>query len=158
MRAIRKILDWLDHSVKWFGTAALFTMLLIAILDLFFRDILLKPISWSLELLLVIMLWLTMTNSAVGVRDNLHIRVEFFIATMPRFAKDLISLFTDALIIYYALVTVRGNLFMAKLPGRMSILRLHYGWMYYSGVVCGFLLIVFSVEKATKTILRWFKK
>ncbi len=158
MDTVKKILDWIDKSIKWFATVALIVMLVIAILDLFYRDILANPISWSLELVLVIMLWLAMTNSAVGVRDNLHIRVELFISGLPKFFKDVLGIFVDALIIYYAWITIKGCLFMAKLPGRMSILRLHYGWMYYAGVVCGILLMVFCSERIFKVILGWVKR
>ncbi len=155
---MKKILNLIDKSIRWFGTVSLVTMLCVALLDLFFRDILLKPISWSLEFILLIMLWLAMLNSAVGVRNDLHISMGLFASSLSKRAKDILGISINLLIVYYAWITIKGCLYMAKLPGRMSILRLHYGWMYYSGVVCGILLILFCVERIIQTIMRWFKK
>ncbi|MFN3284005.1 MAG: TRAP transporter small permease [Pseudothermotoga sp.] len=158
MDKVKKILNFIDRSIRWFGTVSLVVMLCIALLDLFFRDILLKPISWSLEFILLIMLWLAMLNSAVGVRNDLHISMGLFVSSFSKRTKGILSIFINLLIVYYAWITIKGCLYMAKLPGRMSILRLHYGWMYYSGVVCGILLILFCVERIIQTILGWFKK
>lgn len=158
MKTVKKILNLIDESIKWFGTIALVVMLFIALLDLFFRDVLSKPVSWSLEFILLVMLWLAMLNSAVGVRNNLHISMKLFVWDLPKFTNDILGISINILIAYYAWITIKGCLFMAKLPGRMSILRLHYGWMYYSGVVCGILLILFCVERIIQTILGWFKK
>lgn len=158
MDKVKKILNFIDRSVRWFGTVSLVVMLCIALLDLFFRDVLSKPISWSLEFILLIMLWLAMLNSAVGVRNDLHISVRLFVSSFSKRAKDIMSISINLLIVYYGWITIKGCLYMAKLPGRMSILRFHYGWMYYSGVVCGILLIIFCVERIIQTILGWFKK
>lgn len=68
MVTVRKILDFIDRAIRWFGTVSLAVMLFIALLDLLFRDVFFRPISWSLEFILLIMLWLAMLNSAVGVR------------------------------------------------------------------------------------------
>lgn len=84
--------------------------------------------------------------------------MKLFVSNLSRGLRDIITISIHILIAYYAWITIKGCLFMAKLPGRMSILRLHYGWMYYSGVALGVLLIVFCIEKILQIILGWFKK
>ncbi len=158
VRIIQKILDYLDRSIKWFGVFSILLMLLVALMDLFYRDILSLPLSWSLDFVLLVMIWFTMTNSAVGVRESSHIRVEIFVSKFPKFVKDLLEICVNCLIIYYGYMMIGGGVSLSKLPGRMSGLTITYFWMYITVTICGILLIIFCIEKITKIILGWFRK
>jgi len=93
-------------------------MLAVTAYQVFARYVLEAPTFWSEELARFLMAWLTMLGSAVLIRSDGHIAVDYFVNRLPlagqraaRFLCDVLTLATCGLLAYYGaqLVSLGGR-------------------------------------------------
>ncbi len=74
------------------GVTCLAIMLSTIILNILFRYVLYKPISWSDELSNYLFIWMSFLASAYVMGNDHHVRVTALIQRMPEKLKDIIHL------------------------------------------------------------------
>ncbi len=156
MRKIRLLLDEIEKIIEWFGAITIVVMLIISLLEVFFRDAMSAPLTWSLSLTILIMIWMAMLISGTGVRSDLHIKMAVFVDNLPSNIKKIVDVVIFALLFYFGYYMVTGAYSMAVLPGIMPELGISNAWLYVPVMVGGMLTMLFSAERMIKTLL--FKK
>lgn len=108
----------IEAGIEALGVVILVVMLAVTAYQVFARYVLEAPTFWSEELARFLMAWLTMLGSAVLIRSDGHIAVDYFVNRLPpagkhaaRFLCDLLTLATCGLLAYYGaqLVSLGGR-------------------------------------------------
>ena len=110
MTRLERALEVVERIIEWVGIVIMVAMLLISIAEIVARDILNSPIAGSLDLTLLIMIWMVLLVSGIGVWSDLHIRVAFFVDTMNEMAKRVISLIVFVAIFFFGEVATHYRL------------------------------------------------
>lgn len=153
MKTVERILDIMEKTMEWIGAVLIAVMLIVSLLEVIFRDALDAPLTWSLSLTILMMIWMAMLISGTGVRSNLHIRVAAFADTLPKKTKKIVDVIVLGLLFYFGYYMVIGSYSMALLPGIMPELRIPNAWLYIPVILGGILTMIFSVEKAVRILL-----
>ncbi len=154
MRRIEHVLDVIEKSMEWVGAVAIGVMLVVSLLEVLFRDALDSPLTWSLSLTILIMIWMAMLISGTGVRSNLHIRVAAFADTLPKRTKKIADLIVFGLMFYFGYYMIVGSYSMASLPGVMPELGISNAWLYIPVMFGGILTMIFSSERIVRILVR----
>lgn len=76
-RAIR-VLRVINKSEDWFLISMLAVMVVLAIAQIFYRNIFGEGVVWIDPLLRVLVLWTAMSGAVIATRTDNHIRIDFF--------------------------------------------------------------------------------
>lgn len=132
----------------WLGIAGMIALICAVTWQVFGRYVLNNTPTWAESLALLIVLYVTMLGTAVGVRDAGHIGLE----SMLVLASDSVRLKMEYVI--HALIFIFGAamawncavLVESVWTYRLPTLGISEGWKYVPAAVCGVLIMMFSVE------------
>ena len=138
-------LDRIEDVINYVGAALLLVMVSIVFWQVFARFVLDKPPSWSEEVALVIMLWITFIGAAAGVRRHIHIRVNFFIELMGS-ADRAVVLFLGFVVVlifsgYMFFYSYRLSTFLTNV---MPATGIPVAWMYLTVAGGAALILLFG--------------
>ncbi len=150
---ILSILDRVESSLEWIDTVAIFALWIVAISEVFFRDVLNSPLTWSLDVTLLIMIWMTMIGSGSGVRSDLHIKVAFFIDGFSEKIKKILEIISFGVIFYFGIYMILGSYSMAILPGIIADLGISNAFLYIPVMIGGAISILFAFERGLRLFL-----
>lgn len=121
-----------DYHVEDWVVLVVFTVLALTVFSQFFsRYVLGASLGWTEEVARYLLVCLGFLGSAMAVRKNTHIRVEFFVRMMPdylaRFCQIFVALFScvfiAALLMFALQILPRIHIYeMASLPLPLSAL------------------------------------
>ena len=78
--------------------------------QVFFRYVLNNSLSWSEEVVRFLFIWLTFFGAAINIRDQWHIRVDFFVTRLPKRWSRRVFLLGSLLVVLFLLFLVGGGL------------------------------------------------
>lgn len=76
------------------------SMTILVVTQVFCRNVLNYGIRWCEEVCLIGMVWVTFFTLAVGVRHDIHMRIDLFVSWMPKRWKKGLELFTNCIILF----------------------------------------------------------
>ena len=125
----------------------LFIVILISLLVIL-RGTIGYSIKWAEEISLVSMMWITFLTMALGIREDIHIRIEMFVTWLPRRAKvaleyflNTVLLFISVMMIYYGGMLTKFAM-LHRLPATRFPSAVTYIIIPAVGVVCMLQLLV----------------
>ena len=152
-----KRLQWFTRGAEFIAAAMLAAMFITFLLQIFSRYVLMTPFGWTLELCLILWVWIVFFGCAFMVRERDHVTFDIFYLAAPRKLRQTLALISAAAIVIgmgYALwptwdyidwmkirkTTTVSNPFTGdKIPMRtvfsiyavfMVTLILRYGWWF----------------------------
>jgi TRAP-type C4-dicarboxylate transport system permease small subunit len=149
MQTIRPILTWLSRASLYIAGAGLIVMTAFVGWQVFARYVLNDTPSWSEPLSLYLMSWFIMLGAAVGVRESVHLGLDFVrhsaSPAMQR-AMDLISLglivFFGVAMAFYSTLLAIGT-WTATIP----VLGWPGGVDFFPMIGGGVLIALFAAER-----------
>ena len=101
---------WLyANLIEWIVGVLLLAIVLITIWQVFSRYILNSPLSWSDEVAQLLLVWAAFLGSAVGIKRNSHLKIDFATALLPTPARRFATLLVNVLVLVVAIsMTVYG--------------------------------------------------
>ena len=154
---MKTIGTWLSRGAEFIVATLLAAMFLTFLLQIFARYVLLTPFGWTLELCLILWVWIVFFGCAFVVRHNEHVTFDIFYNAAPERLRRILALIICASIVIgmgWALLptwdyidwmkirkttTVKNPLSGQKIPLRtifsiyaifMVALILRYGWRF----------------------------
>lgn len=109
LKWFEKITDTLFWVMDVFCRLVLVFMTSIVFLQVILRAALKVNIPWAEETVLLVMVWMTFAAMAIGLKEEVHIRIEFFMARFPGNIRKI--------------VVILNNLVLLT----VSVLMVHYG-------------------------------
>ena len=125
---LHRIHSTLVHVENWILVFTLFSMILIAVLQILLRNFFGFGIIWAETLVRVLVLWTALIGAMVATRQSKHINIDIITRYLAHNARSLsnalVNLFTAAvclIVMYYSLIFVLleredGSLAFANVP------------------------------------------
>jgi len=104
--------------------------------------------TWAESLALVIVLWVTMLGTAVGVRDAGHIGLESFLVLAPDALRLKLEFVIHVLVGFFGAVMAWNCaiLGLSVIDYKIPTLGISEGLRYLPACICGVLIVLFSIE------------
>ncbi len=127
LKCLEKVTDILFEIMDLFCRGVLLFMTIIVFLQVVLRSFFKMTIPWGEEMVLLVMVWMTFAAMAIGLKEEVHIRIEFFMARFPQDIRKLVVMFNNlvllavnALMVYYGISLINftniSKLPVTKLP------------------------------------------
>lgn len=122
LKLLEKVTDTLYQVMDIFCRMVLLFMTIIVFLQVILRAFFKTNIPWGEEMVLLVMVWMTFAAMSIGLKEEVHIRIEFFTARFPQNIRKLVVIFdnlmllvVNALMIYYGISLINFTK-ISKLP------------------------------------------
>jgi TRAP-type C4-dicarboxylate transport system permease small subunit len=151
-----RVLRWLyANLLEWIVGLLLLAIVLITLWQVFSRYIMDAPVTWSDEVAQLLLVWATFLGSAVGIKRNSHLRIDFVATSLPVSAQRFAVLFVNALILIVAVcMVVYGWDFYLKTGNDTSTSLGFSRNLFYLPIPISGLLMVLLLIPATIRSLR----
>mgnify|MGYP002508494162 CR=1 FL=1 len=127
LRYLGKITDTAFWIMDIFCRLVILFMTIIVFLQVILRSFFKTNIPWGEEIVLLVMVWMTFAAMSIGLKEEVHIRIEFFMARFPKnirkvivMINNLVLLAVNATMIYYGISLINftniSKLPVTKLP------------------------------------------
>lgn len=129
-------------------------MLVIGTMQVFFRYVLGRALSWSEEAMRYLNIWSIFLGVSIGIPRGLHVAIEAFVQRLGGQARRAVTLLIQGLsIVFFALITVIGARFASYNVGQVSpAMRLPLSLVYISIPTGGALSLLFVIGEVLKSI------
>ena len=94
-----KSLKWFTRGVEFIAAAMLGAMFLTFLVQIFSRYILLSPLGWTVELCLIIWIWIVFFGCAFMVKEKDHVTFDIFYLAAPTKVRQTLALISAAAIV-----------------------------------------------------------
>ncbi|WOI57338.1 TRAP transporter small permease [Palleronia sp. LCG004] len=173
MRVLRGLLwpfqtwnDWVLPAGRWFAIVAIALMVIVTLIQVFFRYVLNAALPWPDEAARFMMLWLTGLIAPMAYRRGGFVAIDMLLFYLPRALAALLSLFLLAIAglvlfvgirIGYGEITGFGGQFATAslyLPTPDGWFRVPRSWMMASLFVGFVLLFIVNIELILRNLLK----
>lgn len=93
---MRTLNHWLTRGAEGLAAAMLAALFLVFLIQIFSRYVMAEPFGWTLELCLVLWIWIVFFGCAFLVRDRDHVTFDILYLAAPRGARRVMALVAAA--------------------------------------------------------------
>ena len=138
----------LARTCMWLGITGIVGLILCVTWQVFGRYVMNNTPTWAESLALLLVLYVTMFGTAVGVRDAGHIGLESFLVLAPEGIRLKMEFLIHGLILLFGAAMAYNCAFLAQSVWtyRLPTLWISEGWKYVPAAIAGVLIVLFSVE------------
>jgi TRAP-type C4-dicarboxylate transport system permease small subunit len=135
-------------------------MVLTVLLQVFYRYVLLSPLSWSEELARFTFVWITFLGGAMALGKHLHFGIDYFVNKFPPKLRELLEAMTTSLVLVFVIVlffkgvAVAGAARTFKSAGLGMRMDLVYGVIPLSSLIMAYYAISEIIAAARKFLSR----
>ncbi len=144
---MQNILRAVDRVVEVVGAIMTALMVVIVFLSVIGRYVFHHVPAWSVEVVLILMMWFGFLSIAIGFRYRLHIQVTMFIDKLPLSLQAIFDKITSLLIMIFGIILlvegVRFTIF--SWSSTLSVINLPTGIQYIVVPVAGALTFVYGL-------------
>ena len=143
-----KICGSLARLCMWLGVVGLMCLLAAVSWQVFGRYVLNNTPTWAESLSLLLVLYVIMFGVAVGVRNAGHIGLESLLVLAPDWLRIKMEYLIHALVIVFGATMAYSCASLAESVWdyRLPTLGISEGWKYVPAIICGSLIVLFSIE------------
>lgn len=145
MESLRKVLQ---------SILAVFSVTIFAVLvattswQVFTRQVLNEPSTWSEELAKILFVWLAFLGSAFLFGERGHIAVDFLVRQFPAPGQRAMQIFAQLMVLAFAcFALIWGGILAASIAWNQNLTALPFaiGWVYLVVPISGVFIAIFSV-------------
>jgi len=142
---LNKLSSMIEKIIVYFAISGLAFMLIVIFYQVVARYVFNNPPTWSEELALLVMIWISLLGAGIGVRTGIHMKVEIFLNLFPKWFQKFLELVVLILIGYFGYMMMKYSYILSiRLPNKMPATGIPVWWMYLPAMICG-ILIIFSI-------------
>ncbi len=147
MNLIHLIRTALNSILKFLLAIQGFTLLSLLGIEVFFRYVLNSALSWPGEVAGFVFVWFTLLGTAYLVGENSHIAFSLVSSRVSNILKNLIYLFSQVCIIFYAYFMIAPGFKYTKLFSFAvsPAAGINMAWLYSAVPISGFIILSYSV-------------
>jgi TRAP-type transport system small permease protein len=136
------------RACMWLGIIGMIALISAVTWQVFGRYVLNNTPTWAESLALLLVLWVTMLGTAVGVRDAGHIGLESMLVLAPVSVRLKMEFLIHILLFTFGAIMAWNcaYLVMSVWTYRLPTLGISEGWRYVPASVAGVLIMMFSLE------------
>ena len=138
----------LARYTAYVSVAGLLAIVAIVGYQVFGRYVLNSSPTWTENLALVLILYVTLLGAAVGVRDAGHIGMDSILGLVPEGPRRIAGMAIHVLVALFGFAMAWNGwiLGMSVAPYKLANIDLSEGWRYVPLVLSGAMIVLFSVE------------
>ena len=155
-RALTRFNATLARYGAYFSVTGLLVIVAIVGFQVFGRYVLNSSPTWTENLALVLILYVTLIGAAVGVRDAGHIGMDSILILVPEEPRRIVEMVVHVLVLAFGGFMVWNGwvLGMSVAPYKLANINLSEGWRYLPLSISGAMIILFSIEHLIALIER----
>jgi len=136
------------RGCMWLGIAGIVLLIACVTWQVFGRYVLNNTPTWAESLALLLVLYVTMLGTAVGVRDAGHIGLESMLVLAPEALRLKMEYLIHALVMLFGAAMAWNCAYLAQSVWsyRLPTLWISEGWKYVPAAFAGLLVVMFSIE------------
>lgn len=144
-----RILDHLARIMALIGGLALVALVAITGWQVWGRYVLNDTPTWAERLSLLLILVVALPLAAVGLRENFHLGISFFVEALPKGAQRAIAVFNTVTLGLFglAMATYSWTLVAGTWNRDIPLLGVPQAFQYIPLVICGVLIVLFMGER-----------
>lgn len=148
MKYYSRFLDFVQLIFKWLVIAMMASFVGIIIVSVFFRYVLIKPITWSEQAARFLFVWTIMLGIPMYYRSKLATNFDLVVEKLPPGLRAFISILMDLMVGFFACFYGYAGLKYTMKAGATIFqgLNIPTGAIYISEVVCGGVLLLCVLE------------
>src|SRR5262249_49384691 len=141
--------DILVWTITGLCCVLLVWLIVITGIQVFGRYVLNDSPVWVERTALLTILYIALPMAAVGIRQRFHMNVTFAVEALGRRGQEICASLVDlGFLAFGAAMAWHGGVIADRVwPSKMAVLPLPEGVTYLPLVICGLLLVVFSLER-----------
>ena len=147
----KRLMNAVHTAEKWLLIALIAASVTVAFMQVFFRFVLMRPLSWSEELTRYLFVWMGMIGTSVALQNDSHFRMDILVLLVPEQVKRVLSVVWDLIIFGFCCVMVYyGGIMLKNSLHQLSpALHISMAIPYASVPIAGLLMILSFIEKYT---------
>ena len=136
------------RACMWLGIAGMIALIAAVTWQVFGRYVLNNTPTWAESLALLLVLYVTMLGTAVGVRDAGHIGLESMLVLASEKVRIRMEYMIHFLVLVFgALMAYNCAILVESVwDYRLPTLGISEGWRYVPSTIAGALIVMFSIE------------
>jgi len=149
-----KIFKYLDRLIKNIIVISLVAMLIIMLLQVFYRFVLNHALPWPEEAIVILMLWSMYLSAAYLFKENGHIAFDYFVDGLSTKIKNVLKLINNLLIIIFLGIIIFYGFKMSigVLHIKTGALRISRMIPYLFVPVSAIFMLIYSIQKINHVI------
>jgi TRAP-type transport system small permease protein len=147
------MITWIDKAIKAI-IIFLFGLLVIVTVVQVFSRLIGAPVQGTDEAVRFMFIWLVFLGIAYGMREKVHIEVDFFINRFSNTVQFWITIFNHLLMAAYTSVIIYQGIEVTKVMGQQlaPISRIPMSYIFVAAPIGGILLLMYILLSAVETI------
>ncbi|WP_246367090.1 TRAP transporter small permease [Paraliobacillus salinarum] len=136
------------------GGSLFIVMLVVLVAQIFSRQVLDSPITWSEQLARFIFVYVAYLAVASEIKHDGHVRIEYFYDKFPEKVRTVMYYIFQVMIaaVLLLIIYVGYEMSMRKLPVEIVSLRISYVYLYMASPVLSILMLYRLIERNIKEI------
>ncbi|WP_025773031.1 TRAP transporter small permease [Neomoorella thermoacetica] len=149
MDKLRAVFGCLRRLTEYCAMTLLTGMTVIITWQVFSRFFLGRTPSWAQELSLLFMVWLGFLSVAIGVQDDLHIKITLLTSLFPKRVQCFLGYFNRVLTIFFGwFMLQQGFKFSQSMGGSLiPSLNIPSSVLYMAAPVTGALIVIYLLAE-----------
>ena len=150
-----RLLDYLSKLFFILGGIALVVLIAIINWSVWWRYLLNNPRTWTEQLALLLVLVVVLPISAIGLRENTHLNIEFITNKLPHKAQKVVDIINSIVLLFFGIAMILYSIPLVKitLSQKIPLLGVSQSWQYVPLMVTGALISIFMIEKLWFSII-----
>lgn len=107
---MKKLRSWIYNFIMYANASVLFFMFVILIVQVFYRRFLNDPLSWSEEIALLTMIWITFVGAYQCTAEDSHLKMSFLENVLPNKVSKVLNVITKIIIISFLIIAAVSGL------------------------------------------------
>jgi TRAP-type C4-dicarboxylate transport system permease small subunit len=162
MTVFRSIKKVLDRSLELLVIVVVAVLVVDVLWQVFTRFILKNPSTWTEELAVFMLIWVSLLGAAVALNRGAHLGVDYFVGKLSPKKRLYTEIFVFLCISIFSLtVMVLGGIDLVtstlKLEQQSPALGIKVGYVYLAVPMSGFFLVLYSVIGTFERLAQLFK-
>ncbi|NEU32631.1 TRAP transporter small permease [bacterium LRH843] len=147
-------LDKIEKFLKYTVVISLFVMTIVTFSQIVLRYVFKAPTIWSEEVARYLYIWLVLLASAVAVRSNRHIRIDFLVNKFKPKTKFVIETIGLVLILIFLVVLLREGISIVQgtTNAKSQGIGIKMSYAYLAIPAGASLMILFTIEMMVKHV------
>lgn len=158
-KSIKKVLD---RSLELLVIVVVAILVVDVLWQVFTRFILKNPSTWTEELAVFMLIWVSLLGAAVALNRGAHLGIDYFVGKLSPKKRLCTEIFVFLCIAAFSLtVMVIGGIELVsntlKLEQTSPALGIKVGYVYIAVPISGFFLVLYSVIGLVERVAQLFK-
>ncbi|AZO93718.1 TRAP transporter small permease [Halocella sp. SP3-1] len=147
--ALVKGLDFSEKMISYIAMLFLVIMILIVSTTVFTRYVFNYTFRWSDEVALLMMIWFGFIGLALGVKNSIHLSIEYFMSLIPDKYQKYIYQLENVLVAFFGWFMLKYGyqLYMRTKATRLPATQWSRGLLFIMLPISGALVLLYSLGK-----------